>query len=144
VTSSYWQIDHTGDIGIEAEAGDENGLFACCAEALFDILAEPISPAAPAERIVEVSAPDRETLLVRWLRELLYLHEVDRWIFNAFEVETARRPEGERRLRGVARGEIYDPARHLLRTELKAVTYHQIRFRKESEGLWRARVIFDV
>jgi SHS2 domain-containing protein len=42
-----------------------------------------------------------------------------------------------------ARWEPYDAARHPLRTELKAVTWHQLSA-SESGGRWKARVIFDV
>ena len=40
-------------------------------------------------------------------------------------------------------GEVYDPARHELYREFKAVTYHDLRVEKTG-GIWRARVIFDV
>jgi SHS2 domain-containing protein len=39
--------------------------------------------------------------------------------------------------------EPYEAARHPLRTELKAVTWHQLRVTRENDA-WTARVIFDV
>ena len=141
---TYRQIDHTGDVGIEAEAESESLLFACCASALFDIIAgpQPCEPAA-ARRIL-VDAPDREILLVRWLRELLYIHDVERWLFSRFDVTTGAGSEGGRRLRGLAHGEPFDPERHRIRTEIKAVTYHQVAIGEDPGGIWRARIIFDI
>lgn len=139
----FRQFDHTGDVGVEAEAPDEASLYACCASALFDILvgAGPIE--IRGSQRIEVSAEDRELLLVRWLKELLYLHEAGRWIFRDFEVETAPQGDGFR-LAGKAGGEAFDPARHTLRTEIKAVTHHQIAVSRGPDGIWRARIVFDI
>jgi SHS2 domain-containing protein len=142
--SSYREIDHTGDIGIDAEAGDEASLYACCAGALFDILVGEAPVETREARKVHVEAPDSELLMVRWLRELLYLHTVERWLFRGFEVVLEGPEGGRRRLEATARGEKFDPDRHSIRTELKAVTYHQISIRRAPDGVWRARVIFDV
>jgi len=137
-------FDHTGDVGIDAEAPDLDSLFACCASALFDVLAGPGPWIPSAARSLAIDAADREILLQRWLRELLYLHDADRWIFCGFEVKVEGREGGGWRLEGTARGEKFDPSRHRLRTEIKAVTYHQLSVRLDSEGTWRARVIFDI
>jgi SHS2 domain-containing protein len=136
-------VDHTGDVAIDAEAPTEEDLFACCAAALFEILAEPLGPGPRREAHVSAEAPDDEVLMVRWLRELLYLHSTERWIFAEFEVALEGGEGAGRRLSGIARGEIFDPERHDIRTELKAVTYHQIRVGRDGD-LWRARVVFDV
>jgi SHS2 domain-containing protein len=37
----------------------------------------------------------------------------------------------------------YDPQRHPIDTEIKAVTYHQLRI-EQREARWEARVIFDL
>jgi len=43
----------------------------------------------------------------------------------------------------IARGEVLDPARHEIKTGIKAVTYHQL-YVEESEGGWETQVIFDI
>jgi SHS2 domain-containing protein len=40
-------------------------------------------------------------------------------------------------------GEQFDPRRHVMLTELKAVTYHQLNV-EGAEGGWKARIVFDV
>jgi SHS2 domain-containing protein len=42
-----------------------------------------------------------------------------------------------------ARGEVFQEERHVIKTEIKAVTYHQIQV-KEEKGSWRARIILDL
>lgn len=142
--SRYREIDHTGDIGIEAEAADEASLYECCAGALFDILVGDARIEARESRTIALEASDAEQLVVRWLRELLYLHTVERWIFRWFDVSLEPGDGSLHRLEATARGEKIDPDRHPIRTELKAVTYHQISIRRDPDGVWRARVIFDV
>lgn len=131
---SYELIDHTGDIGIVARADSLEALFGECARAMFEILAEP---AEPRESGIETFAvPGREPAeeLRDFLSELLYRFSAEhriyvRWIPAAGSVG--------------AGWELYDPAKRPLRTELKAVTYHQLEVARGEEG-WRARVIFDV
>jgi len=141
---TYRQFDHTGDVGIEAAAPDVESLFACCAEALFDIIAgeAAVRPASPAP--ISVEAPDLESLMVRWLRELLYLHDTGGWLFSEFEIERIEAGPSACRLAAVARGERPDPEHRPPLTELKAVTYHQIEVRSAPGSGWTARVVFDV
>ncbi|HXI03087.1 MAG TPA: archease [Candidatus Saccharimonadales bacterium] len=141
----YRQIDHTGDIGIDAEAPDEASLFAVCARALFDILAGEDAPIEGRESLrIRVEAPDRQRLLVGWLRELLYLHETEGWLFRGFSPRIQSAADGSITLLGTASGERIDPARHRIEREVKAVTYHQIAAERGPEGRWTARVIFDI
>jgi SHS2 domain-containing protein len=50
---------------------------------------------------------------------------------------------GEDGLRARVKGEPFQEGMHVIKTGVKAVTYHQIEVRKEKEG-WRARIIFDL
>ena len=143
MSGTFRQFDHTGDIGIEATAPNEAALYACCAAALFDILVGSGAIVERETRRLAISAPDREHLLVRWLSEILYLHAAEGWLFRDFEIRTAVEA-GEFTLEAEAKGEIFDPARHLLRTEIKAVTHHQTVVAREASGAWRARVVLDI
>jgi SHS2 domain-containing protein len=46
-------------------------------------------------------------------------------------------------LRAVVKGEPFQEGVHVIKTEVKAVTYHRIEVRQEN-GRWRAQVIFDL
>jgi SHS2 domain-containing protein len=46
-------------------------------------------------------------------------------------------------VRGSLRGEPYDPGRHEIKVEIKAVTYHQLTIKKEGDQ-WAGRVIVDI
>lgn len=90
------------------------------------------------EEDVEVEAEGPEAQLRDWLAELLYKFSAEGRIYAVFAVTLE-----PGRVRARVRGEAWDPARHPLRTELKAVTYHHLEVVREKDG-WKAQVIFDV
>ncbi|MBI2931517.1 MAG: archease [Planctomycetes bacterium] len=137
MAAGYELIDHTGDIGIRVHGGTRPELFETAARALYDILVEArdVRPQREEEIVVE---GETDEMLREWLAELLYRFSVDGTIYREYDI----RIEG-RRMSAKVRGERLDPARHALRTELKAVTYHGLFARPEGDG-WVAEVIFDV
>ncbi len=80
-----------------------------------------------------------DRLMVDWLSELLYLHDVEYLLFKEFTVGSL----GEDGLEAVVKGEPFQEGVHVIKTEIKAVTYHQIKVEKEKGG-WKAQVIFDL
>lgn len=131
-------IDHTADIGIIAYGKDEKEVFATAAYAMFSLVAELDGVDNALCREIEVTADDKEALLVAWLNELLYLFDVEHIIFSGFEVINLE----EHRLRANAYGEKFDPLRHVLKAQVKAATYHMLKVEK-GDG-FRAQIIFDV
>ncbi|RLB06731.1 MAG: hypothetical protein DRG50_04810 [Deltaproteobacteria bacterium] len=135
----YEFLEHTGDLGIRVWADRLEGLFCEAAWALFDIITDLEKVEVHLEWEADVEGSGREELMVAWLNELLYLHEVEGLLFRDFAVTEI----DEERLRGVAKGEKYQEGRHIIKTCIKAVTYHQLEI-KEEDGLWQAQMIFDV
>ena len=60
-------------------------------------------------------------------------------IFSEFEVVTL----SEQHLEADVSGEIFDPARHTIFTEIKAVTFHDLQLERYERG-WKAQIIFDL
>ena len=134
-----WElIDHTGDIGLRVRAPSFELLLAESARGMFEQIADLSGVRLQLEEVVVVEAEEPGELFRAWLAELLYKFSADGRIYVDFDVTLE-----PGRVRGRVRGERYDPARHPLRTELKAVTYHQLRVAQEKDG-WIAQVIFDV
>ncbi len=132
-------LDHTADIGLAIYGEDLKSLFEHAGEGFFHIITDLKKVRPRIERRVELAGESLDRLLVDWLSELLYLHDVDHLLFREFAVEAV----GEEGLRAVAKGEPYQEGRHVIKTEVKAVTYHQIRVEKRNGG-WKAQVIFDL
>jgi SHS2 domain-containing protein len=137
----YSYFEHTADLGIHVEAGDQATLFVDVAKALFGAIVEDIDQVLPTQTIeIEVQGSELDMLLFDWLRELLYRFDADHLLFSEFHVIVR-----ENGLSGIAKGEPYDPTRHLLSHEVKAITYHDLRVEELSDGAgWVAQVIVDI
>jgi SHS2 domain-containing protein len=131
---TYELIDHTGDVGVVARAPTLEALFAECARAMFAILAEAGAPAPSGSDSFPVPGADPAEELRDFLSELLYRFSAERRMYVRFDPGTGSVG---------AAWEPYDGTRHPLRTELKAVTYHQLEAVRDGDE-WRGRVIFDV
>jgi SHS2 domain-containing protein len=131
----YQEIEHTADRAIRAYGRDLPELFANAAYGMFDLLTDVEGLRSTVEREVSLEAPDLETLLVDWLRELLYLHEVNGEVYKEFEIGTL----SPTRLKAVVKGgKVFAP-----RLDIKAVTYHGLKIEETEEG-YRATIVFDV
>ena len=132
-------LNHTADIGLTIYGEDLEALFQHAGEGLFHIITDLRKVKPRLEKRVKLKRESLDRLLVDWLSELLYLHDVDHLLFGEFAVESA----GEDGLRATVRGEPFQEGIHVIKTEVKAVTYHQIRVERMNAG-WRARIIFDL
>jgi SHS2 domain-containing protein len=90
-------------------------------------------------KTIELQESDTVALLVKWLNELLYEFEVNGLFFSGFTVVM----QGDTRLTAECKGEKYDPARHRIKREVKAATYHNLNIVKGEDG-FSATVIFDI
>lgn len=133
-------LEHTADVAVELWAPDEATLLVEGARALVELLTEgaeaPRAGEATAERTLALTALDPEDRLVRWLAEVLYLATVEGFLVHDATLELTGTS-----LRGTVRGQPHAADR--LRTEIKAVTYHDLRLEHGPAGV-RARVVFDV
>ena len=69
--SSFREIEHTADLGVEVTAATFPALLAASGEALFALIADPRDIALREEIIVSASGDEPEELLHAWLCELL-------------------------------------------------------------------------
>ncbi len=134
----FREFEHTGDIGIEVEAPDRTGLFARAALALGRLMVAPDGIAPNESRTVETSAGNDDDLMHDVLSAVLNVFLADGFIWC--ETHAAEIPGG---IALTLRGERFDPQRHQFLTEIKAVTYHELKVERTDAG-WRARIIFDV
>jgi SHS2 domain-containing protein len=132
-------LDHTADIGIIVYGEDLKALFENAGKAFFHIITDLRKVRRRIERKIIIEGESLDRLMVDWLSELLYLHDVENLLFKEFKVESV----GEDGLKAIAKGEPFQEGVHLIKTGVKAVTYHQIEVRQE-KGRWRAQVIFDL
>lgn len=136
---TYEIIDHTADLGLHVTAADPSDLFATAARGLFDVMVSADSLRPRRTLSLKVDGADWPDLLVNWLRELLYL-----WSGKGFLVHSVHIHDiAADRIAADVAVDLYDPARHAIDCEIKAVTYHQVAVDRTSAG-WEAKIIFDV
>jgi len=132
-------IDHTADVGIIAYGADLKQLFSNAALALFSLVTEPKSIRQELQRDVKIISEDKDSLLVEWLNELIYLFDAEHILFSRFDIERLTNDS----LQASCYGENIDPLRHKIRIGVKAATYHMLKIDKDSNG-YRVHIIFDI
>ena len=142
-------IEHTADLALIARGRTLPELFEHAAMGMLGFLYRPEEIAPTDSESVGVTGADLEELLVTWLQELLYRHEVGRRLVHTLRVEALTPPtdSAAASLRASARGERWDPGRPRVRADIKAATYHAIEITRERAAsgleLYRVRVVFD-
>jgi len=132
----YEILEHTADIGIIVYGRSPKEIFINAACAMFEIIADT-RRIKPKERIkIHEKADSYDELLLAWLRELLYRYSIDRAIPKDFEITKLNSKEIEATVSACRTA-------YALMAEIKAVTYHELEFKRTSSG-YRAKVIFDV
>ena len=148
---NYEWIDHTADVGVRVYAKNLKTLFKNAAVVMFKLIAKPhrnIPPshahsfplrqmAGERKMKVHLDASNREELLIRWLGELISLYDCKRLVFTKFEIEEL----SDQNLNALVTGQ---PRKYFsIETEIKAVTYHELKIQKEN-SFYSAQIIFDV
>jgi SHS2 domain-containing protein len=132
-------IDHTADMGIVAYGTDVEELFSNAALALFSLITEPERIEEKLHLDLEISSEGRDSLLVEWLNELIYLFDVKHILFNRFDIGSLT----HNNLMATCYGENFDPMRHKIKRGVKAATYYMLRLDKNGSG-YKSQIIFDI
>ena len=131
----FQEIEHTADWAFRAHGRDLAQLFANAARGMFELQGSTKSGETSVARGVAVSGVDRETLLVNWLNELLYLQETQHETYSHFEIMEI----SDTHLRACVHGRPSRPEGKLI----KAVTFHDLEVRRSEDG-WEAAIVVDV
>jgi len=139
---SYQSLDHKSDSGFYVEAPSLQRLFIDSASALTDLMVKLDLIAEKEKKTITIEAADKEQLLVKWLNEILFLFEKEKFlskkiVFNFFD---------GKKINASLFGELYQPVKHGHVSEIKAVTYHQLELgmRSEPEHVFYAKVFLDL
>lgn len=135
----YEQIEHTADIGVKVYGRDLKELFKNAAFSMFDIIADLEGLKSSITLSFDLKADTYEDLLVAWLDELLF-NFYTKWIlFTDFKVENITK----NRIKAKALGRHLGENKNRLKTEIKAITYHELKIQKTKNG-YEATLIFDI
>ncbi len=149
-------LDHTGDAGFRITADSLPLLFTTCAEQMVLLHCPDSTIRRSVARPVRATGHDLVELLVNWLTEINSLMAVHHELYDSFHIDSLEpddkdsSPDGDAgenqppcRLSGSAQGEPFDPDRHHIAQEIKAVTFGEAFVRAEADR-WQCQVIFDL
>jgi SHS2 domain-containing protein len=131
-------LEHAADVGIIAHGTTLDETFANAARALFSIITDLDNVAEVLHHDMELEAPDRESLLVAWLDELIYTFDTENVLFKRFDINKL----SNTRIKARSYGEKIDKSRHEIKTGVKAATYHMLKI--DNQNGWQAQVLFDI
>jgi SHS2 domain-containing protein len=134
----YVTFEHESDIGIRGFGASEEEAFANAAVAMYSVMINVSRVEQKESRVFNMTAQDREQLLVEWLNALLAVSDIERLVFSRFETKI----EGHA-LSGTAWGEPLDRVKHEPKVEVKGATYHLLKVAKEA-GRYVAQCVVDV
>jgi SHS2 domain-containing protein len=129
----YRWVDHTAELELHIAARTEAGVFEEALRAFGELIGDEATGAHETFD-VDATSPDRATLLVRWLDELVYRAETE----DLVPEEVERLELSADRLVAKVRGFRGEP-RHLV----KGVTYNGLAFDGGDDG-YHATVVLDV
>src|SRR5262249_39898272 len=135
-----WEhLESDAQMGVHAWATTRAGAFAQAALGVFALIARPEEIQEREHREVRAQADSPERLLVGWINECLYVHEIEGFVVRRVEVDACT----ESVVHGVLHGEEVDAERHRLHGTVKAATLRGVAV-TESSGLHDVRVMMDL
>jgi SHS2 domain-containing protein len=136
-------LDHTADVGFELGASTLEELFDEARRALLMVVFEYPPEEGREEGEVRLSAPDRETLLVRWLNELNYLIQDTGFVPARAKIEIRESAGAGYALEARLAGAPFLPEEYGWQGEVKSATFHGLEIVDGDDRLL-AQVILDV
>ena len=135
---NYEYFEVTADIGFKAYGKNLNEAFENAGLAIFNIISDTDGINPTKEISFEITSEDNVSLLYDYLEELLFYHEVEFMLFSQFDVEI----DEDFHLKATIKGEPIDWNRHERKTEIKAITFHQMEVRQN--GIAELQAIVDL
>jgi len=126
-------------MGIWATGATPAALFEALGLGLFALITDLSTVRPTSERAVSASGGDPAALVVAYLSELLLLEQTEGFLVREIRAQPVGDPPTA--LVASVKGEVFDAARHPARTEVKAVTLHDLTIDFQAG---RARVIVDI
>ena len=138
MSKRFEQLEHTADILVRAYGDSLGEAFASSAEALFAVMTDDATISGPNAYGWRYESDDLESLLVKFLSDMLAVHEIERVVLGDFTVVFI----DDTVIEVNANGESFDVNRHGRGHHVKGISYHLMEIDKNSPC--SVQVLFDV
>lgn len=132
-------LEHPADLGIKACGTSLAQAFENVAYGLISLILDSNSIQLVKSRKISLAAGNYQQLLVRWLSEILFLYDGERFAPAELEI----RELSPYRLLAQVRGTDFDSAIHETRLDVKAITYHQLLV-NQIHGRFCVQIFLDI
>ncbi|XP_018331314.1 protein archease-like [Agrilus planipennis] len=142
----YEYLDHTADVQLHAWGDSLKEAFEQCGIAMYGYMTELETVEIKQSAIIEAEGHDLESLLYKFLDELLFLFSCEPYLICSKVTITEFKTDGEElRIKCKCYGEEFTLGKHPQGTEVKAITYSAMQIINEPEkGKCEVFVIIDI
>jgi SHS2 domain-containing protein len=147
VSEGFEPFSSGPEVGVKARGSSLAEVFARSALGMFSLIVDPAGVEERDVREVRAHGGSLESLLVSWLNECLYVHEVEGFVPCRVEVspiDPLARTGGEPfQVHGLLYGEEVDAVRHTVRLAVKAASPDGAEVVVDAAAS-EARVVFEI
>lgn len=136
-------LEHSGDLKIRAFGESKEEALVNAVHGLLCQIMDVQTISEAESSSLKISDPDDTTRAVDFLNEVVYLIFGEHWLPKKIRRLTICGSGGCDTIKAELSGEPYDPSRHHLKLEIKAVTFHDFSIEHQS-GLVRITFLCDL
>lgn len=134
INSNYKYFDTTADIGIEVKSNSIEEALKLSAYATLNLITDIDNIKPKISKKIEIESEDEYGLLYDWITELLILLDSENFMTSKYDIKTTKTNENYL-LTGTIYGDTYNTDIYNYKTEVKAITYHEMNIEKQDEQI---------
>lgn len=142
LTGTWEYLDHTADVQIHAWGKTVSDAFAASVVGMFGYMVSLEEIGGDLEMSIEVEGHDWESLLFNFMDECLYAFHAESFVMK--EVRISVLNAADFLIRAVVRGGLFDVTKHSQGTEVKAITYSNMKIIRDNPDKADVFVIVDI
>jgi protein archease len=139
MNAGWEHFEVEADVGVRGWGAARADAVAQVTLGVFALIVAPAEVEVRERREVRAQADGPEALLVAWIDECLYVHDIEGFVVHEVEMTVCT----DTLAHGLLHGEPVDPGRHHLGTVVKGATYHRVALGRR-DGAYEAQIIVDV
>ncbi len=140
--NNFKYFDTTADIGIEVNDKNLTDAFKNSALATLNLITDIEKIQPKISKKINIESEDEYALLYDWITELLIYLDSESFMASQYDIFIEQN-EDSLTLKGNILGDTYDTNIYNYKTEVKAITYHEMNIEKEDNNI-KIRFIVDL
>jgi len=142
--NNFSEIEHTADLGIEIHADSIEKLFRLSLDGYYSLVLPETYSATKVDRFnYSTEDPDLENLLIEFMSEINFYLMVRKQIVVLNDSLVVNKDDSKYSIEIKGSLKKLENPDEVIQTEIKAVTYHQIKIEQKNERYY-TRIFFDI